>query len=392
MMDAPMTNRRQEDVSVPGPRPVRRRIRNPQSAIRSCFPWLLGAALLTAGGCKTMLPVRQYPSFYDPSIRTVAVVDFANSTLRGPAGTFLSRRLADALKANGTYRVIGPAELKGKLAAAGASIPQGAGPDDVAGALRGLDGIDAFITGTVSGFTADRSTQIEVDYFGYHGGYGAYGWPYRSYPHGWGGYGWYGHRYGHGYGWGYGHPRYWTYDVTRAHVAASAALVRTADAATLHETPIALSARLRSEDPATTADEVLTAAADAVAARIVEAFAIVPKRIKVESDKLLRTARPGAADRLEFTDRFRAGEQKMLAVIRLPRAAARNVFRLAVTRKKDDDVLAETQFEWSARDGSRGFPFSPEQLIESGDTDEYEVKLYAEDQLVIKRKFEIKRR
>ncbi len=121
-------------------------------------------------------------------------------------------------------------------------------------------------------------------------------------------------------------------------------------------------------------------------------FTLVLSSLTGDRSSLPSSLLRGAADRLEFTDHFRAGEEKMLAVVRLPRTAARNVYRLAVTRKGDDDVLAETQFEWSARDGSRGFPFSPEQLIESGDTDEYEVKLYAEDQLVIQRKFEIKRR
>jgi hypothetical protein len=393
MADAPMATKRRRNASDPGARLVPRRIRNrqsaignPQSAIHNALPRLLAVALATAGGCKATIPVRQYPSFYDPAVRTVAVLDFDNRTLRGPAGTFLGRRVADALEANGTYKVIGPAALKGKLAAAGASIPQGADVEAVATVLRGLGGIDAFLAGSVTGFGADRSSHIEVDHFGYYGGY-AYGWPRHGYRHGrWRGYG-----YG-SYGYGGGYPTFWYYDLTRAHVAASASLIRTTDAAVLGQTPIPLSARLSSEDPSATADEVLTAAADAVADRIVEAFAVVPRKIKVDRDKLLRTARPGEGKSLRFTDDFRGDEDEMLAVVRLPRAAARNVFRLAVTRKSDDDVLAEKQFEWSARDGSRGFPFSPKRLVEAGDTEKYDLSLFVDDLLVTKREFRIRRR
>lgn len=330
------------------------------------------AALLAAavGGCKATMSVQQYPACYDPDLKSVAVVEFANGTLRPRAGEFLTDRLAAALKANGTYAVVGPGELKGRLRAAGLELPAGADAKTTAGVLRRLGGVQAFLTGSVRAFSAERTSYVEVEHVHFHGGY---------------------HWRRPRYGFRYHYPLYRHYVYTRAHAAADAALVRVADGETIYATPSPVSARLGArDDPPWMLDEYLTEAADAVADGLVEAFAVVPKQLRLDAGKLLRTARRREDGRLKFTDDFRAGDEELVVVLRLPPTAARNEFRLAAARKDQEQAVTEEQFLWSAKDRSREFVFSPRKLAEAAGPGKFQVRFYSGRQLVLKRGFEIK--
>ena len=129
------------------------------------FTRILGAfALVSAmAGCNEVkLEVQRYPVFYDPAIKTVAVLPFENQTLHPMAGAFLADRLAEQLKANGTYKVISPRELEGRMSAGGVAMPARATPQQAAETLRKLGGIDAFLAGTVRQFGAAQGTYTEV--------------------------------------------------------------------------------------------------------------------------------------------------------------------------------------------------------------------------------------
>ena len=94
------------------------------STRRLTLPVLLALSLLGAGGgCTATMAVRHYPDFYDPQIKNVAVVPFANSSLNPQGGQFVAERLAEALKANGTYTVVGPKEVTDKLFEAKVALP-----------------------------------------------------------------------------------------------------------------------------------------------------------------------------------------------------------------------------------------------------------------------------
>ena len=340
--------------------------------MRSDHVSLVGLAVLAAvaaAGCDAALPVQRYPAFYDPALGTVAVTVFANATPRQRAGEFMADRLTAALKANGTYNVTGPKELKAKLAKAEILLRPEADVQDTVAALRKLGGIQAVVTGTVRDFSADRGSYYEVDNW-----YGpGYGWGYSSH---WRHYG------------SYGIIRQYSY--TYAHVSVAADLIRVSDGKTIHSTPAPLAARLRSGTGADrTGDEMLTETADAVAGGLVEEFAVVPKTLRISRSKTLRTARPGEDGELKFTNDFRPDEEQMVVVLHLPAEADRNTFRLAIAPKKSEEVLAEETFTWSAADGTRKFVFSPRKLAEAAKGDDFEVRLYVGDELALKRGFEI---
>jgi hypothetical protein len=328
-------------------------------------------AAAAAAGCDASLPVQRYPAFYDPALKAVAVTVFANATPRERAGEFMADRLAAALKANGTYEVLGPRELKARLAEAKVPLPPEADLQDALAALRRLGGIQAVITGTVKGFSADRGSYYEVDDV-----------------------------YGPGFGWGYWpHWRYYgsygvvrQYSYTYAYVSVAAELIRVSDGKTIHSMPAPLAARLRSRSGADrTGDEMLAETADAVAYGLVEEFAVVPKTLKIPKGETLRTARPRGDGELKFTNDFRPDEEQMVVVLHLPAEADRNTFRLAITPKKTEEVLAEETFTWSAEDAARSFTFSPRKLAEAAKREDFEVRLYVGDELALKRGFEIEK-
>ena len=358
-------------------------------ALRRSAPPLAAMLLAAAGlaGCEAKLAVRQYPAFYDPELKTVAVLPFANRTLRQEAGAYVAQRLGAALAANGTYEAIGPDELQSRLNAAGLSLPRQADPAAAADVLRRLGGIQAFITGTVTAFSADRSAYVDVDR-GYV--FGGYGYGYGHHP-------WWGrspiplHRdWSLGAGWEYPWVEYHHY--VQASAAATAVLVRTADGKTIHAPSAPASVRFVSYGrPPETTDEALMRAADYVAQELLEHFAVVPRQLTIDPGKALRTARPTADGRTRFTDDFRPDDEKMYVVVELPPAAVRNPFRLVVARKDGEEALAEAAFDWPAATASRRFVFSPAKLAAQAGQGKYHVKLYADAAFVAKRAFEIER-
>jgi curli biogenesis system outer membrane secretion channel CsgG len=337
---------------------------------------LAGGALATAvGGCTATMTVRQHPHFYDPQLKTVAVVPFASETGHPKAGAILAKRLASALRANGTYSIVGPRELDRRLREAGLTLDAEGGPAAVAATLRKLKGIQAFVTGTVTAFACDRRSHVTVD-FGYaYGGYVCGGW---GYPY---------------YGLRYVHPIYRHYSYSQAYVATEAALVRVADGEMIHAAPSPVAARFRSRGhPPLLGHECLDEATAAVVRRLLEEFAVVPKRLKLDIGKTLHTARRTQAGQWQHSDDFHADEEAMYAVLRLPAAAARNALRLTVTGKDSDKPLAEHRFTWSAHDRVRRFALGPRNLAEAAGTGKYRVRLYCNEQFVLERTFEVKRR
>ena len=351
-----------------------------RSNLRAFVPAL---AMLAAavGGCSTTVTLQHYPSFHEPSLKTVAVAPFANATLHDKAGQFLAERLAEALRANRTYEVVGPQELTARFEAAGIKLPAGAAPTTIAEGVRKLGGIQAVIVGTARGFSAERGSYVEIEEgYPYYG----YGWGYGYGRRDWG----YG---GHGYG---GYPIYRQYSYTQAYAAASAKMVRVADGEVLHVTAQPLAARrVSGRYPSDTKDQVLLEAGDAVVGGLVAEFAVVPMRVKINKGKALRTARAGKeADELKNTNDFRLDDEKLYVVVSLPPEADRNEFRLVIAREDDDKPLAEETIRWSAADASRRLAYSPRDLADAaGGPGDFEARLYLGDQRILGRGFEIKK-
>ncbi len=326
------------------------------------------AVALIGVGCTATIPVQLYPHFYDPQIKKVAVVPFANETLHPNAGMFVAGRLASALKANGTYEVLGPEEVKFLLADAGTYLTVEADIREVAEKLRGLGGIDAFVVGTVTAFSSERGsmTDYESDFYGSDPGYRAYG----RYP----------------YPYAYSHIYVYAHGVSAAY----AAMIRVADGEVLHATAGPVGYRIQSfRHPPPTANEVLIAATGGTVDRLVAEFAIVPAELRVNAEKVLRTARRGDGGKLDFTSDFRPADGQMVVSVALPGEAARNPFRLDVRKQGAEGVLASKEFTWSAGDRTREFAFSPGELVVAAGAGRFEVSLYSAQRQAVTRSFDV---
>ena len=341
------------------------------------FACLALAAL--AAGCGKTMTVMLYPDFYTPELKTVGVWRFRNDSSNPEAGEIFTDTLAAALKANGTYRVLGPGQLKAALDKAKIELAPDADRQQVLKALASLGGVQAVLTGRVGQFASGRSVhrQVYVDYpyHGYHG------------PH----YGWHGRHYYRTYG----PPYQQVYYVTRheASASASSSLWRVADGAQLHA--MALPARAavvsRGSPPPLTPGECLYEAGRHVAQQIVEEFALTPRRVKIKPGKALKTAtgRTGAA--WHFDDDFKADDEEMFVVVALPGTCHRNRFRLEIARKDVQEALAGVEFEWSREKRNVGFAFSPRDLVQQAGAGTFDVRFYAGDQFVMRRRFKIKK-
>jgi hypothetical protein len=315
--------------------------------------------------------LRQRPSFYDPKLRTVAVLDFVNETPHPDAGRWVTNRLVAALKANGTYDVVGPRELAGRLAAAGLTWPAEGRVQDAAARLRRLGGIQAFLAGGVTAFTSSMTRYMPGESPG-EGVPPVHLGRYRPWslmvPL----------------------PTYGPRSYAEAHVAAGALFYRVADGRRIHATPRILGARVASDDfRGRQRGAGLAEAVDALVEQLVRTFAITWREVTFPARHALRTARRRGDGTLKYTDGLRADEAQLHVVVALPPEAAGHSFRLAVVRKGSEEVLAEEHLLWPAGRARRTVTFSPRALADAAGAGTFHVKLYSGPHLVLQRDVEI---
>ncbi len=328
------------------------------------------ASLLT--GCQADLPIREYPSFYDPDLRTVAVAPFANDTLNERAGAYIATRLARALEANGTYKVIGPKELSSRLAEVNLAAPADGEPESWARLAGKLDGVQAVLAGRVDRFSAGIGSYLERESVAVGGGYGWHG-PYRR------------------AGGGLYTPIYVSYPYAHARVAVSVRFLRAGAGDSVHRVPGFISAECDSrDDRAQTPEECLAHATDAVAQRILDEVAIVDKALKIKADKALRTA-IGPADAPEFTDDIPADAQALQVVLDLPAATARNRVAVEIAAKKNADALARQELTWPVDATRQTVSFQIAPLLQAHKPGRFVVRLNVNGRAVTHRDFEIRR-
>jgi len=340
---------------------------------------LVAAVLLTVaagiGGCAKKIWIDHYPGFYSKDLEVIAVAPFGNDSPYPGAGKIFAEQLAQALRGNRTYEVLAGREL----AELRQQSPPGGGAQTLPAGGK-LARVQAILTGTVvrcrhrSGFGVRPSFGFSLGY-GYRGGRrrGSY----------FGGLGWASWPVYHGY----------IYAWDKADLAVTAELIRVSDEAMLYRTPVPVrgSADSKGDPPGADSCEVVRQAAAVAAHRLVGQLAVVRRQVKVHPGEALRVASRREGRKWRFTDDFKPDDDEMHVVVALPPAADRNEFRLTIVRKGSREVLAETQFTWSARQDCQSFRFSPKDLAERGGRGDYQARLHTAGALILTRKFEIER-
>ncbi|MCE5277418.1 MAG: hypothetical protein ABFD92_14190 [Planctomycetaceae bacterium] len=350
---------------------------------------LLLAAGAAAGGCTREITVTQYPSFYSPDLRTIAVMPFGSLTPDPPAGVFFTDRMIDALVANGSYRVVSGPTLLGELRQAGAALPSapatrpgpsgqpaaeyyqvvpppaaGPPPEQLLAALRRRGGVDLLLLGRVTALHAQPVLVRDTYPYG----------PYDPYPYPLEG------PYGRGYYVSY------TYQ-TQATAAAAIELYRVSDGRRLASTQD--TATVVSVGPGQlTMEESLGRASQEVARQLVRAIAPAPATIKVRKDRALETSRRTAGGGLKETSTFARGDGAVMVTVRLPPEADRNPFTLTVTPEgASNTVLFDREFTWSRSQTSQTIEVPIAALSGQGN---YRVHLRQGGLTVLSRKVSVK--
>jgi curli biogenesis system outer membrane secretion channel CsgG len=374
---------------------------------RTFIVLVTGATMLGCGGCSKSFAAREYPSFYDPNLHTVAVLPFQNDTGTQGAGTLAADSLAAALRINGTYQVVTPHRLQAVIRQKKLESLSRTDYQRDARELRQLGGIQAFITGRVLPSSAinglypppygyspyhpaesisngraryelvdGEEEEREGDDEGFDEDFGDgfddfYG-PYYPY--------WY---WNSPYAYG---PKYYA----EAYVSLEASMVRVSDAAILYQTSVPVQARAdlsasRRISPASATFEAMNRAT----AKLVQDLAVVSTQVTVPSN--LKTAVGQVDGQWTFSNRFSPSDQGMYVVIELPASVAHDTFRLTITpRGRPDDVVVAKDFTWPSGRTTDAVSFSPSEIAARAGTGRYTVSLHALGKFVMQHNFTIK--
>lgn len=360
--------------------------------------------VLTAlSGCSESFIARRYPSFYDPNLRTVAVVPFQNDTTRRGAGIMASDSLAAALRANGTYRIVTPRRLRALVEQKKLRALSRTDFQKDAGEFRELGGIQAFITGKVL-----RSSRIAGLYPEPYG-YAPYDYPisYTSDSRGRyelvdedeegedeeGGDEGFDDDFGDDF-YGPYYPYYWYYPEYRAeaHVTLEASLIRISDGAVLYTTsvPVQGKAELGNSNRIIPARATLDAMNQA-AAKLVKDMAVVPVKVKVNPRADIKTAVAKENGQWKFSNKFSPNAQQMYVVMQLPTTVAHDTFRLTITpRGQPDNVIIAKDITWPRDRNKDAVMLSPKEIADRAGTGKYTVGFYSMGKSVMQRHFTIK--
>lgn len=326
---------------------------------------LLLATLAGSAGCSKKIWITQWPAFYTPKLKTIAVVPFRNRSGAANAGDIISDKLAAALSGTGAYKVFNRNDLKSLMDESDLRI---ALSEDAAAAVtkfRKFSDVQALLTGTVTTYAATSNRQNKRDpIYGLDRRGNTVIRGYRSYVH----------------------------TRNEANVSVTSVLIRVSDGTTIYSTAQPAWARISSQGSPPRKDIYACAeqATDHVVAQLLEHFAPVRKQIKINPSKALRTATELYDNEWTFAKVFSAEDEKMYVVVALPPCCDRNAFRLTIVKKDRREDLAAQDIIWSNKHTGFGYLFSPKQIAAKAGPGQYEVKFYSGPKPVLKREFTIK--
>jgi len=326
--------------------------------------WLAATAGL--GGCTKEIWVTQYPSFYNPDLKTVAIVPFRNQSTGKNAGNVIADKLASAMMQNGTYKVYNRNDLKALMDQNDLEIAFGGDTAAATKTFKKFTDVQAIITGAVTTYSGTSHNQNKQDpVYGYDS---------------------YGNMYVAGY-------RKYVWTRNEANVSVTATMIRVSDGSTIHATASPAWARVWAEGSPPKKDPFACAAnaADMVVNQLIEHFAVVRKKIKVEVDKALRTASELYDNEWTFTNDFKATDENMFVVVALPACCDRNRFRIAIVRKGERKDVISREVTWTKKHSSYGYAFNPKDIAaKGGGPGTYEVKFYSGPEPVLRHTFNIR--
>lgn len=349
--------------------------------MRKCSLLAKSAVVLLAGvcacstGCTKRIWITQRPQFWteEMSKMRIAVVPFRNRTRNRYAAEALSDELAYALSANaqasGSYAgVLNRNDIAALLDQRDLQLALGKSNADLASQFRGVAAanVDAILVGTVTTYSAtSRNERRRRKRKRYDNNGNVIGVRWESYVH----------------------------TRNEAVVTATAALIRVRDGSIIHATsspPPTWQQWAQGSPPKLSRQACLTIARSKVVAQLVAHFAVTRRQIKVTVGKDFRTARDLYDNKWNWSKKFSPSAEKAFIVLRLPPVCDRNQFRITIIRADQREDLFSGELVWRRNWGSKGFEFSPREIVaKGGGPGKYVAKLYSGPQPVLRYEFEI---
>jgi hypothetical protein len=122
--------------------------------------------------------------------------------------------------------------------------------------------------------------------------------------------------------------------------------------------------------------QVLQMTEDAVVQAILETVAWTRKTIRLTGTPL-KVARDFYDQKFEWARKVSPRDKEFLAVVSLPAEAAGNSFKLTVVQKEGREVLAEREFKWDRGNGTQGYKFPIDPLVQKAGFGAFKAKLYS---------------
>jgi hypothetical protein len=322
-------------------------------AVRVLAVAALTASAALAGCSDKKITIRQYPVFYTPQLKTVAVMSFSTQVPDRSAGTILADGLAAGLQSTGTYTVYNHNHLDSLLRERDIRIAMGDDAAATAQQVGKLGNVQALLVGTVTSYGATTRTEHRRE-------------PQTAYDR-------------------QGNPRflgYREYDYTRneATVGVTAALLRVPEGTPIHAVSVPVVGQEASEgsppgmDPRT----CLASATNRAIRLLIQEFAVTSRQIALKPSRDFRTASALYDNKWAFTTKFRQTDEKMYVVASLPAECDRNRFRVTIVRKDQRVELAAVDVVWSRQFAGRGYEFSPRTIAAAGGgPGDYTAKFYS---------------
>ncbi len=304
-------------------------------------------------GCSAEIPIVEYPQFWTPELKSIAVIPFDAANKQ--QGEAFADELANTLRANGTYTVFNPAEVKGMLKVQDLQIAFGSDKAAMEAQLRKIESLDvqAVMFGRVTNdqTKSEKYTKMEP----------IYDWdPYtKQYV--------------------YKGDRPVVMTRNESTVTATASLLRAKDSRQIHAT--ASCGWKQTEDaqvPSKTAAECHAICVSQTVAQLVREFAVTRQVVKVNPNEAFKIVASEKCYDGKWEERksFSSEDKCMYVVLSLPVQADRNKFRITITREGGREDLATQELVWSRQfpDVGKAVMFDLSQVARGKGN--YTVKLY----------------
>jgi len=325
------------------------------------WPVLVGC---DGGGRKSKIWIYQYPDFYTPNLKRVAVLPFADRTRRRGVGGRIGDRISAILASNPTYEVYTRQHLDDILSEQDLAMA-GVVEADLARKIGRLKSVQALICGVCNRYevtTRNETRYNTVPVWGKNrrGQPVITSWKKIPYP-------WMRHD---------------------AFVECHVVVIDTATGRQIAAVHDPSSSWASGSPPKYRPADLLRHAEQDQISRIVRAIAVTRTEVKLDSD-VLKTATDFYDQEWDWEKKVTPEDEKLYVVVHLPPEADRNNFKITIVPKGEREVVADKPFVWTKTVARRGYRFGVADIVARCGYGEYQAKLYSGPEPIARYDFSI---